>query len=160
MRFPCTIRLDASDSRVFAVAAEPGEWAVTGGFVFADQEPASLAGKQRQAFAQGFLGTTSFGWSSLVSVAEIDFAQYEAVIEALARHLLAHYGAPDIAAARAAAREEAEFAASLCTHRVNTLIALERSFGPQGIVERFRTIEAPREAPHARIWTIEQDRDD
>jgi uncharacterized protein DUF6505 len=156
MRFPCTIRLDASDSHVFAVAAEPGEWAVTGGFVFADREPAALSGKERQAFAQGFLGTASFGWSSLVSVAEIGFADYEGVIEALAQHLLAGYGAPDIAAARAAAREEAEFAASLCTHRINTLIAVERSFGPQGIVERFRTVAAPRDAPHARIWSIEQ----
>ena len=157
MRFPRTIRLDASDARVFAAAAAPGEWAVSGGFVFADRDPAALAGKERQAFAQGFLGTGSFGWSSLVAVAEIGFAEYEAVIEALAQHLLARYGAPDIAAARAAAREEAEFAASLCTHRVNTLIAVERSFGPQGIVERFRTVEAPREAPHATIWTIEQD---
>jgi hypothetical protein len=160
MRFPCTIRLDASDTRVFARAAEPGEWAVSGGFVFADQEPTLLAGKQRLAFAQGFLGTASFGWSSLVSVAEIGFTEYEAVIEALAQHLLADYGAPDIAAARAAAREEAEFAASLCTHRINTLIAVERSFGPQGVVERFRTVAAPHDAPHATIWSIEQDRDE
>src|SRR5258708_39846118 len=137
MRFPCTIRLDASDSRVFAAAARPGEWAVTGGFVFADHEPVTLSGKERQAFAQGFLGTASFGWSSLVSVAEIGFAEYEGVIEALAQHLIARYGAPDIAAARAAARGEAEFAASLCTHRVNTLIAVERSFGPQGIARAF-----------------------
>jgi hypothetical protein len=159
MRFPCTIRLDASDSRVFAVAAEPGEWAVTGGFVFADREPAALSGKELRAFAQGFLGTASFGWSSLVSVAEIGFAEYEGVIEALAQHLLAGYGAPDIATARAAAREEAEFAAGLCTHRINTLIAVERSFGPQGIVERFRTVAAPRAAPHAQIWTIEQEQE-
>jgi len=159
MRFPRTIRFDASDTRVFAFAAEPGEWAVSGGFVFADHDPATLAGKERQAFAQGFLGTASFGWSSLVSVAEIGFAEYEAVIEALAQHLYDHFGAPDLAAARAAAREEAEFAASLCTQRLNTLIAVERSFGPQGIVERFRAIAAPAEAPHARIWTIEPDDD-
>lgn len=160
MRFPRAIRLDASDERVFAAAAEPGEWAVSGGFVFADHDPQQLAGKERQAFVHGFLGTASFGWSTLVSVAEIGFTEYEAVIEALAQHLLAEYGAPDMAAARAAAREEAEFAASLCTHRINTLIAVERSWGPQGIVERFRTIEAPREAPHAHIWTVERDADE
>ncbi len=159
MRFPRTIRLDASDERVFAATAGPGEWAVSGGFVFADHDPQNLAGKERQAFARGFLGTSSFGWSSLVAVAEIQFAEYEAVIEALARHLFDTYGAPDMRAARQAAREEAEFAASLCTHRINTLIAVERSWGPQGIVERFRTIEAPREAPHARIWTVEHDAD-
>lgn len=160
MRFPRTIRLDASDQRVFAAAAEPGEWAVSGGFVFADHDPQQLAGKERQAFAHGFLGTASFGWSTLVSVAEIGFTEYEAVIEALAQHLFDDYGAPDMAAARTAAREEAEFAASLCTHRINTLIAVERSWGPQGIVERFRTIEAPREAPHAHIWTVERDADE
>ncbi len=160
MRFPRTIRFDASDERVFAAAAEPGEWAVSGGFVFADHDPQHLAGKERQAFAQGFLGTASFGWSSLVSVAEIQFADYEAVIEALAQHLFAAYGAPDMKAARDAAREEAEFAASLCTQPINTLIAVERSWGPQGIVERFRTIEAPRAAPHATIWTIERGADE
>lgn len=159
MRFPRTIRLDTSDERVFAAAAEPGEWAVSGGFVFADHDPQHLSGKERQAFAQGFLGTASFGWSSLVSVAEIEFAEYEAVIEALARHLFDAYAAPDMTAAREAAREEAEFAASLCTQRINTLIAVERSFGPQGIIERFRTIETPREAPHARIWTLERNGD-
>jgi hypothetical protein len=160
MRFPRTIRLDGSDERVFAAAAAPGEWASSGGFVFADHDPAQLAGKERQAFIHGFLGTDSFGWSTLVCVAEIAFADYEQVIERLARHLLAEFGAPDIDAARNAAREEAEFAASLCTHRINTLLAVERSWGPQGIVERFRTIEAPRETPHATIWKIEHGDDE
>jgi hypothetical protein len=160
MRFPRTVRLDASDERVFSRAAQPGEWAVSGGFVFADHDPTALQGKERLAFAQGFLGTASFGWSSLVIVAEIGFIEYENVIEALAQHLFAEFGAPDIAAARQAAREEAEFAASLCTQRLNTLIAVERSFGPQGIAERFRTVEAPRETLHAQVWSIEPEDDD
>ncbi len=162
MRFPKTIRLDQSDERIFSTAAQAGEWAVSGAFVFADGDPTGLAGKERQAFARGFLGTASFGWSTLVSVAEIGFVEYEDVVEALAQHLLSRFGAPDIAAARAASREESEFAASLCSHGVNTLIAVERSWGPQGIVERFRAVEAPRDPPHAKIWTIEQseERDD
>lgn len=154
MRFPRTIRLDASDEQVFAHAADAGEWAVSGAFAFADHDPEGLAGKERQAFRSGFLGTRSFGRSTLVAVAEIDFLDYEAVVEALARHLHAAYGAPDLAAARAAAREEAEFAANLCTQPLNTLLAVERSFGPDGIVERFRAVEPPRETPHARLWTI------
>jgi hypothetical protein len=154
MRFPRTIRLDASDEQVFPRAAAPGEWAVSGGFTFADHDPARIAGKERQAFRYGFLGVASFGWSTLVSVAEIDFLAYEEVIEALARHLFECYGAPELAAARQAAREEAEFAAGLCTQRLGTLIAVEREFGPQGISERFRAVEPPREPPHARIWTV------
>lgn len=157
MRFPRTIRLDQSDERVFSTAAQPGEWAVSGAFVFADADPIGLAGKERQAFARGFLGTASFGWSTLISVGEIGFVEYEEVVEALAQHLLSRFGAPDIAAAREAAREETEFAASLCSHRINTLIAVERSWEPQGIVERFRAVEMPREVPHATIWQIESE---
>jgi hypothetical protein len=154
MRFPRTIRLDASDEQVFPQAAAPGEWAVSGGFAFADHDPAHLVGRERQAFRHGFLGLASFGWSTLVTVAEIDFLAFEGVVEALAQHLLERYHAPDLAAARQAAREEAEFAANLCTQRLGTLIAVEREFGPQGISERFRTIEPPREPSHARIWTV------
>ncbi|HVM78177.1 MAG TPA: DUF6505 family protein [Stellaceae bacterium] len=144
MRLPRTIRLDASDAESFDAAAEPGEWAVSGAFAFSDREPALLIGKERYAFRGGFLGTGSFGWSSLVSVEEIGEAEYEAVVEALARHLLERYHAPDRAAARAFAEEECKFAQGLCERPVGTLIAVEREFGPQGIVERFRTVERPR----------------
>lgn len=160
LRFPRTIRFDASDERVFESAAAAGEWAVSGAFAFADADAASLAGKARQAFASGFLGTASFGWSTFVAVAEISPEQFEAVIAALARHFALRYGAPSPEAARPAARVEAEFAASLCTHPINSLLAVERAFGAEGIVERFRTI-TPHGAPrHARIWTIDPDTED
>jgi Family of unknown function (DUF6505) len=101
LRFPRTIHLDASDERVFEAAAAAGEWAVSGAFAFADADSASLAGKANQAFAAGFLGTTSFGWSTFVAVAGIMQEQLEAVIDALARHFverlrraLARGGAP------------------------------------------------------------------
>jgi hypothetical protein len=51
-----TIRLDPSDTFVFDHAAEPGEWAVTGAFMFADGDPANLEGKARASFRSGFLG--------------------------------------------------------------------------------------------------------
>jgi hypothetical protein len=159
MRFPRTIRLDASDDSVFEVAAQPGEWAVSGAFAFAESDPAALAGKARQAFTSGFLGIESFGWSTLVTVATIDPAAYEAVVTALARHFVECYGAPDLAAALPAARDEAAFAASLCEHKINTLLSVERSFGEDGIVERFRAIDPPREPAHARIWSIVEDDD-
>jgi hypothetical protein len=157
MRLPRTIRLDGSDERVYEVAAAPGEWAVSGAFAFADADPEGLTGKARQAFRNGFLGTASFGWSTFVVVQDIDAAGFDAVIQALAAHFVARYGAPDMAAALSAARGEVEFAASLCPHKLNTLLAVERELGPQGIIERFRVVEPPREADHARIWKIVED---
>lgn len=144
MRFPRTVRLDAADAETFDPAAEPGEWAVSGAFAFSDREPALLMGKDLQAFRSGFLGTGSFGWSSLVTVKDISPAEYERVVEALAAHLMERYDAPDRAAARAFAEEECRFAQSLCDRPIDTLVAVEREFGPQGIVERFRPVERPR----------------
>jgi len=157
LRFPRAIRLDESDSRVYELAAEPGEWAIPGAFAFADAEPEGLSAKARQAFARGFLGTTSFGWTTLVEVAEIPEAELEALIERLAGHFVERYGAPDLETARAAARAEAEFAAGLCEHKLHTLLTLERDLGDQGIVERFKVIQPPRQAQHARIWSIVED---
>ncbi len=110
MRLPRVIRLDASDTRIFERAAEPGEWAVSGAFAFADAEPATLTGKRRPAFANGFLGTTSFGRATLVEVAEIDEASHADVIQRLALHFITDYGAPDLEAALPAARDEVAFA--------------------------------------------------
>jgi hypothetical protein len=143
MRFLRTIRLDAPDAELYDSAAEPGEWAVSGAFVFSDREPSMLAGKERRAFRHGFLGTGGFGWSTLVTVTEIAPEEYERVVAALTRHLRQHYQAPDRAAARAFAEEECKFAQSLCDRPANTLLAVERSFGPQGISERFHTVDAP-----------------
>ncbi len=160
MRLPRTIRLDATDERVFERAALPDEWAVSGAFAFAEADPAQLTGKARQAFASGFLGTTSFGRATFVAVAEITPDAFEAVVQALAAHFVERYGAPTLAAALPAARAEAEFAASLCAgHQPNTLLAVDRAFGTDGIHERFRAIEPRREPQHARIWTLVDDDD-
>jgi ADP-ribose pyrophosphatase YjhB (NUDIX family) len=151
MRLPRTLRLDPSDQVVFSRAAEPGEWAVPGGFAFWDEDPAAMAGKRRQEFRAGFLGLASFSWSTLVEVAEATAAEREAAVAALAAHIRAAYGAPDEAAARAAAEEEITFAASLCDHPPGTVLALTRSLeeGPRGqeVRERFRTLHR-RAAPH------------
>ncbi len=71
MKFTRTIRLDPSDVKVFPLAAEPGEWAVAGTFAFADTEPAALSRKEQLAFKSGWLGTGSFGRSTLVQVVYI-----------------------------------------------------------------------------------------
>ena len=63
-----------------------------------------------------------------------------AVIERLAQRLVAHFGAPDIAAARAAAEEEVAFATSLCNQPKDSLIAVHRTFEGGETREAFRTL--------------------
>lgn len=136
-----TIRLDPSDSFVFERAAAAGEWAVPGGFEFLLSEPARLMGRERQAFRGGFLGLTSFGWSTLVVVQPIMVREREAAIDSLAHHLMRAHGAPDIAQAKAAAVDEIEAAAGLAEHPEGTLIALHRTVDGDGnIREQFRTL--------------------
>src|SRR5262245_33215601 len=80
MKLLRTIRLDPSDTFVFERAAEPGEWAVSGAFMFVD--PAALEGKARAAFRGGFLGVASLGWSTLVQIVEASEADRAALVEA------------------------------------------------------------------------------
>jgi hypothetical protein len=139
-----TIRLDPSDTFIFEPAAEPGEWAVTGGFVFCDADPEALSGKVRAAFRSGFLGVDSLGWSTLVQIVDASDNDRAAAIETLAQRLGERFGAPDLAAARAAAEEEVTFAASLCDHPSGTLIAVHRAREDGAVRETFRTLR-PRE---------------
>jgi hypothetical protein len=141
-----TIRLDPSDTFVFERAAEPGEWAVSGAFAFWNDSPEVLEGKARVAFRSGFLGVGSLGWSTLVQIVEASEADRAALIEGLAQQLVVRFGAPDLAAARAAAEEEVAFAASLCDHPTDTLIAVHRSCEAGAVRETFRTLR-PREGP-------------
>ncbi len=154
MKVPRCLRLDSSDLHVYRHAAEPGEWAIPGSFAFADRDPAGFDNKDRLAFRSGWLGTESFGRSSLVEVAEIDEAELHRVVERLARHFVETYGAPDLATALTVAREEADYAMSLCEPKVHNLLALEREATEAGIVERFRVIVPERAQDHARIWEI------
>jgi hypothetical protein len=157
MRFPHTIRLDDSDSRVYEKPAIPGEWAVPGSFVFLDVDSGSLNSKQWQALRHGFLGTVSFGWSTLVAVYEISDEELQAVIDRLATHFVQHHGAPDRTAALTAAREEVDFAASLCDHEIHTVLALERKIEGGSIVESFRVVRPPGEIDHTsvKLWAID-----
>ncbi len=155
MKFPRAVRLDESDIQVYTDPAVPGEWAVPGSFVFVDRNPAELTGKELQAFGHGFLGVQSFGWSTLVEVAEIAEQEYRQVIDRLAEHFVERYGAPDLATALPAAREEASFAASICEHELHTLLMLERESGEEGIVERFKVVRL-NAADHSnvKLWQL------
>lgn len=160
MKFPRVVRLDSSDSQVFAPAARAGEWAVPGSFAFLERDPLSLSPKERLAFHSGWLGLESFGRATLVEVAEIDEAGFAAVIERLAAHFVSDYGAPDLVQALPTAREEAEQAAALCDHKRHSLLALERELGESGLIERFRIIRPQRAKDHASIWKIVRDDED
>lgn len=140
MKLIRTIRLDPSDTFVFEHAAEPGEWAVSGAFVFWNADAAQLEGKARSAFRGGFLGVESLGWSTLVQIVQASEGDRAALVELLALKLVARFGAPAIDAARAAAEEEVAFAASLCNHPADTLIAVHRTFENGEVREALRTL--------------------
>src|ERR1700751_2345262 len=151
MKLLRTIRLDASDSFVFDKAAEPGEWAVSGAFAFTCGDPAKLQGRARRAFRAGFLGLASLGRSTLVQIVEAHESDREVAVSILAGQLFAHFGAPDDRAARVAAEEEIDFAASLCIHPPGAVIAVTRCHEQDAIRETFRTLR-PREGVHARVF--------
>jgi hypothetical protein len=136
-----TIRLDPSDTFVFAKAAEPGEWAVPGTFVFWDADVAALTGKERTAFRSGFLGVDSLGWATLVQVVEASEDDRREITELLAKRLIERFGAPDAGTALKAAAEEVAFAASLCDHETSTLIALHRTHENGDVREAFRSLK-------------------
>lgn len=140
MKLLKTIRLDPSDTFIFPVAAEPGEWAISGAFMFADCDPAALEGAARAAFRGGFLGIPSFGFSTLAQIVETDAAGRADAVARLAQGLIDRFGAPDRRAAEVAAEEEIAFAASLCQHPPGTLIAVHRTSEDGAVRETFRTL--------------------
>jgi hypothetical protein len=126
---------------IFERAAEPGEWAVSGGFLFADCEPDSMEAKERHAFRSGFLGVDTLGFSTLAVIVEASEEDRVKAIAALAQRFL-ELGAPGAATADKAARDEVAFAISLCDHPEGTLLAVERRMEDGALRERFRTFKA------------------
>ena len=154
MRLLRTIRLDPSDTFVFDPPAEPGEWAVSGAFCFWHRDPAGLQGKARSAFRSGFLGVNSLGWSTLVQIVDASGQDHADLRDRLAAQLRAHFGAPDDAAARAAAEDEIAFVQSLCTEPQDTLIAVHRTFENGEVREQFRTLRPRAGTKPARAFSF------
>ncbi|HUF55353.1 MAG TPA: DUF6505 family protein [Thermohalobaculum sp.] len=143
MRLARTLRFDDSDERVFERAAEPDEWAVSGAFEFSDWTEAQVAGKARQAFANGWLGLESFGRATFVATAEVTEAEYARLVERLAGHFVERYGAPDLDAARPVALDELAHMQDMCAdHDPNTLLVVERRLVDAGVAEAFRAIRS------------------
>ena len=161
MKLLRTIRLDPSDTFVFENAAEPGEWAVSGAFVFWGSEPSALEGKARTAFRSGFLGVSTLGWSTLAQIVEASEADRAAVVGMLAQRLIEHFGAPDMETARAAAEDEVAFAESLCTQPKDMLVAVHRSDENGAVRESFRTLRPrPGEKPNRVFSFLEVEGED
>lgn len=160
MKLLRTIALDPSDTFVFDVPAEPGEWAVSGAFRFCDRDPEKLSGKERSAFRGGFLGVRSWGWSSLVQIVPATEHDCRVLVELLAGQLVERFGAPDLATARLAAEEEVAFAQSLCTHPVSALIAVHRSASDGEIREAFRRLRLRKGQGHSRAFSFMEVEDD
>ena len=154
MKLLRTIRLDPSDTFVFETAAAPGEWAVSGAFVFWDGEQASLEGKARTAFRSGFLGVASLGWSTLVQIVEASEADRAQLVDMLAQRLIERFGAPDMAAARAAAEDEVAFSESLCTQPKDMLVAVHRAYEDGAVRESFRTLRPRNGKKPARAFSF------
>ena len=154
MKLLRTIALDPSDTFVFEVPAEPGEWAVSGAFRFCDRDPAKLSGKDRAAFRSGFLGVKSWGWSTLAQVVHATEDDHRALVELLAKQLVERFGAPDLSIARLAAEEEVAFAQSLCTHPLSALIAVHRSAGDGEVRESFRRLQLREGQGHSKAFSF------
>jgi hypothetical protein len=156
-----TIALDPSDTFVFDLAAEPGDWAVSGAFRFCDRDPASLTGKDRTAFRSGFLGVRSWGWSTLVQVVHATEADRRNLVELLAQQLVDRFGAPDLATAQPAAEEEVAFVESLCTHPIASLVAVRRTADDGDVRETFRRLQLREgQGGHSKAFSFMEVEDD
>lgn len=154
MKLLRTIRLDPSDTFVFERAAEPGEWAVTGAFMFSNANPENLQGKARSAFRAGFLGVDTLGWSTLVQIVEATSEDRAALVQTLSQCLMKNFGAPSVEVARVAAEDEVSFAESLCTQPSDTLIAVHRTFEGGEMREAFRTLRPRGGAKPLRAFSF------
>jgi hypothetical protein len=150
-----TIQLDGSDSFVFDRAAVPGEWAVSGAFAFLHRDIPVLAGKTRAAFRAGFLGVGSLGRSTLVQIVDATEQDHAEVVGLLSTQLVEHFGAPDLASASDAAREEVAFAASLCDHPAGVVVAVTRSVEGGSIREAFRSLRPAAQSPSRAFNFVE-----
>lgn len=161
MKILRTIRFDGSDSHVYEQAAAPDEWAISGAFSFWDWTDADLTGKHKQAFANGFLGLSTFGRSTFVAVGEAGEGAdgYEAIHGGLVDHLVRNFGAPSKTDAHFAATQELAFAQDLAAHQsLNTLLAISRKIDSSGeIREQVRTVAPPDGNLHTRIWDVVED---
>lgn len=137
------IHFDESDMNIFHAPARTGEWCISGGFEFSNWTEGDLAGKARQAFANGWLGVETFGRVSVVAITQIEEPEMDALVTALAQHFVEIYGAPSLEAASGVAREELMQMVEICDGQpANTLLLVSRELSDAGVKESYRIVEA------------------
>ena len=151
MNLARAIHFDDSDQNVYHVPARTGEWCIAGGFEFSNWSEGDLAGKARQAFANGWLGLETFGRVTFVAITRIEPAEREALIAALADHFVQMHGAPSPEAAYPVATREIDTMIDLCDGvDANRVITVARQLGEAGVTETFRILDA-RDAEIAQV---------
>jgi hypothetical protein len=125
------VRLDESDDAVFRAcgAAKDGEWVVSGGYSVCD-----FATRRRCEPScrcdRSFLAVASTARCSIAEVSEADDAQLEALVDALAWHLVRAWNAPSWEDARRVAEEEVRHTVEVCeTLSPGVWITVQRARG-------------------------------
>ena len=137
-----TIALDPSDTFVFDVAAEPGDWAVSGAFRFCDRDPAKLTGKDSFGLPQRLSRRAVLGLVDAGADRPRDRGRSPYAGGTAGRATGRSGSARRILQPRSlAAEEEVAFAQSLCTHPIGTLIAVHRSASDGEVRESFRRLQ-------------------
>ena len=155
MKFAKTIRFDKSDLNIFPLASEEGELAIVGTFNFYNLKQDDLKGKVKQAFSNGFMGCTTFGYSTLVSLVNIKEKELQQLKTNLGKFLIDNYGAPSREIAEKAANEEINFMLDLCkNHEIGSLLSLSRTWEADGIKEKFRNLPKADSCAEQKIWTF------
>jgi len=139
MKLLKAVRLDVSDSKIFAAegAPEDGEWVVSGGYAMCDL--ASRGHQQPGCRCDvSFIGLGNRKRCTLAEVVETDETTYRQHVETLTRHFLEDLGAPSPEAARAAAEEEVAYTAELCeSFELEVWITVKRTPTEQGAREHY-----------------------
>ena len=155
MNLAKTIILDVSDENVFPQSSSFGEWAIAGTFLFTEFDPNISNVKERIAFREGWLGTETFGFASLVQVTSLTSEQKNIIVSQLSIVIFNKFNAPDMSSAVEAATCEINDMIALCEHPVGTILKIKREINDNKINEQISTIQAPNNISSPLTWTIE-----
>ncbi len=156
MKFLKTIRFDPTDEHVFTNAAQPGEWAIPGGFRFAGITEDQMTSKDRIAFRTSFLSVENFGSSTFTSVSNLSETERTELVEILANQFVTQLAAPSKEEAKQAAEMEVTDVCELCSEiPINSIFSVLRHLDDEGeIIESFSLVDPPGDKLHTRIWEI------